>query len=88
MAATDDFAGFSQGLDSPYRHAAAVSPHDTNELSNVTRAIYVGVSGDVSLVTAEGETVLFKAAPVGVLRVRAKQVKSTSTTATNMLALW
>lgn len=88
MAATDDFASFSQGLDSPYRHAAAITPDDSTELTKVTRAIYVGVTGDVTLLTAEGEAVLFKAAPVGVLRVRARRVNATATTATNLVALW
>ena len=88
MAAVDDFAGFSQGVDGPYRHAAAITAHDTNEIANVTRGIYVGVSGDVKVTTVDGDTVTFKAVPVGVLPVRAKIVFNTGTTATNMLALW
>lgn len=88
-AATDDFAGFSQGLDSPYRNAAAITPHDTNELANVTRAIYVGGAGNIVLVTAAGNEVTLSGCLAGhVYRVRAKQVKSTSTTATNLIALW
>lgn len=52
-------------------------------------AIYVGVSGDISVVLAQnGKTVLFKAVPVGVLYVKAAKVNSSGTTATNMLACY
>ena len=88
MAATDSFVQYQTGLDSPYRHAVAITPHDSTELSFVSRAIYVGVAGDITLLTAEGETVLLKFAPVGVLRVRARRVNATATTATNLVALW
>ncbi|CAN5262320.1 hypothetical protein BH10PLA2_BH10PLA2_00550 [soil metagenome] len=88
-AATDDFAGASYGLVAPYKHAASISPDDTNELSNVTRAIYVGGNGNIVLITLAGETVPFIGVVVGTfLPVRARQVKLTSTTATNLIALW
>lgn len=67
---------------------AAVTPSDTAELSRWASCLYVGVAGDVKVVTIKGDTLTFKAAPVGILRVRAKQVFSTGTTATNILALW
>lgn len=53
----------------------------------VTRGIYVGVTGDINIVTDGGSTVLFSNVPVGVLPVRAKQVLSTSTTASSMVGL-
>jgi hypothetical protein len=88
-AATDDYAQFATGLDSPYRHAAAVTPSDTVDLTNVTRAVYVGGAGNVVLVTEQGETVTLTGATVGsVYRVCASRIKSTSTTATNLVALW
>jgi hypothetical protein len=88
-AAIDDYVQLSTGLDSPYRHAAAISTSDTVDLSNVTRGIYVGVGGNINLITANGETVLFKGALVGtILRVQASRVKATSTTATDLVALW
>lgn len=72
----------------PYTGAAAVTPHDTNTLTT-TRGLYVGVSGDVAVVTDDRATsVVFKAAPVGVLPVAVNQVLSTGTTATNILALY
>lgn len=89
MAATDDFSTFNTGLDSPYGHAAAVTPHDTNELSNVTRAIYVGGAGNLKVTTVNGEDVTFNSVPAGtVLRIRTKKVFSTGSTATNIVAIW
>ena len=51
--------------------------------------LYVGGAGDVAVVTSGGDAVTFSALPAGsFVPVRIKQVKSTATTATLMLALW
>lgn len=89
MAATDDFTAFNKGLKSPYTGGEAVTKHDTNELTKVCRALYIGGAGAVTLVTSDGTTLAFAALPVGtLLPVRAKQVKSTGTDATNIVALY
>lgn len=89
MAATDNFATFASGLDAPCSHAAAVTPDDNTDLSYTTRALFVGGAGNVNLVTAGGETVTFTGVTAGsVLPVRVARVKSTSTTATSIVALW
>jgi hypothetical protein len=70
--------------------AVAVTPHDTTVIpTGVTRALYIGVSGDVNVLMADGGTaVTFKSVPIGILPVRVQRVNSTSTTATNILALY
>lgn len=74
---------------SPAYDARAVTPSDTVMLANgICRSLYVGVTGDVVVLTAGGSTVTFKAAPVGILTVQCQRVNSTSTTATNILALY
>ena len=83
----DIYSSLANGLDSPYSHAAAITPHDSTDLSQTTLAIYVGVTGDVTAII-DGNAILFKAVPVGVLRIRCTRVNSTATTATNMVALW
>ncbi len=71
------------------RHAFAISPHNSNPLTRVTRAIYVGGAGDITLITEKGDEVLFKAVPVGtILPVRASIVKATGTGATFLLGLY
>ena len=76
----------------PYTGGQTVTPSDTvdgsTEFTKFARALWIGVAGDVTLITTEGTTLLFKAVPVGELRVQCKQVKATGTAATNMLALW
>lgn len=81
--------------DGPYDLAAAVTPHDTNELPFVTRGLYVGTTGNVAVVMAAdgsasgaGTAVTFVGVPAGaVLRVRCRKVMSTGTTASNIVAL-
>lgn len=87
MAATDAFASNAKGLDAPYDLAEAITPHDTNELAWVTRAIYVGGAGNITC-TVGKTNVTFTAVPVGtVLRVRSPKVLATGTTATNLVGL-
>jgi hypothetical protein len=90
MAARNDFSKHQIAVMTPATHAFAITPHDANELSNVTRAIYVGGAGDVTAVLMDDTAaVTFKAVPAGaVLSVRVKQVKATGTTATHLVGLW
>ena len=70
------------------RRAAAVTPSDSTILP-ATRGLYVGTTGNLSVVMAEDEaTVLFSNVPVGVFPVQVIRVMSTSTTASNIVALW
>ena len=51
--------------------------------------LYVGGAGNVAVVTAAGSEVTFSAVPAGsFLPVHIKQVKTTGTNATEILALW
>lgn len=75
-------------LNAPAKRAVSITPSDTVNLSDVTRGIYVGGAGDISLVIA-GTTVLFSGAAAGsVLPIHASRVNSTNTTATNLVALY
>lgn len=81
----------SQFLDNPNsaRFAGVVTPSDATVLV-VTRGLYIGGAGNVN-VTMEGDQadVLFSGVPAGtVLPIRVSKVKSTSTTATLIVALY
>ncbi len=55
----------------------------------LANAIYVGVAGDVVAVRDDDVAITFTAAPAGmVIPVKCKRINSTSTTATNMVALF
>jgi hypothetical protein len=86
MAAVDVTQG---GFGEPASNGEAVTPSDANELTYVSRGLYVGGAGDVTLILKGGQTLAFVGVPAGtVLPVRAKQVKSTGTTATSILSLY
>ncbi len=88
MAAEDDLFGGARGpLDGPARQSETVSPSDTVDLTTPSRGIYVGVTGNITVIMLNGTTQLFSNVPVGVLPVRVTRVKATGTTATNMVAL-
>lgn len=85
----DDFEADRVQLHSPAGGAAAITPNDSTDLSTVTRGIYVGGAGNIAADMMDGTAVTVSGALAGtVLPLRVKRVKSTNTTATNLLALY
>ena len=67
----------------------AVTPSDANMFSHVVRAIRIGVAGDVNVKFNDDTTVIYTGVLAGEYIYGAiKQVMSTSTTATNIVAIW
>jgi len=88
MPITDYVQLYTRAANGPYEHAAAVTPHDTNDLPFRTVALWVGGAGDLTFITMHGETVALAAVPAGtLLPVRADKVLDTGTTATLIVAL-
>ncbi|MEQ9146585.1 MAG: hypothetical protein RLO08_19720 [Parvibaculaceae bacterium] len=84
----DRFDTHTIGLESPATKAFAVTPSDVADLPETTRAIYVGVAGDLGLDMKEGGSVVFQNVAAGsVLAVRAHRVKATGTTADGIVGL-
>jgi hypothetical protein len=66
--------------------AVAVSPSDTGEIRAL--ALYVGTTGNLRVLTANGDDVTFPNVPSGfLLPLEVRRVYSTSTTASNIVAL-
>ena len=70
----------------------AITPHDTNALAHFTSHIYVGGAGDISVIpvgdtSASPTPVPFVGLTVGWHPIRVTRVW-TSTTATNIVAVW
>jgi hypothetical protein len=64
-----------------------VTPSDTTEI--YASALYVGGGGSLAVVTEGGDTVSFNGVQGGsMLVLRVRQVRATSTTATNIVRLW
>jgi hypothetical protein len=69
-------------------NANAITPSDTVNLTGGPVVLYIGVTGNISVLTAGGDTATFVDVQAGsVLPVRVKRVNSTGTTASSMLAL-
>lgn len=88
-AAIDQQSLMIEGLTSPADNAVAVTPSDTAPLTYVSRALYIGVAGNVAVTMQGGGNVTFVGIPAGtVLPIRATHVRSTSTTATSIVNLY
>lgn len=84
-----DKTGHPTLLDNPASGGEAVTPHDTTELTYVSRAIYVGGAGNVTALMQNGDVVLFTAVPAGtILPIRVKRINNTGTSASNMTSIY
>jgi len=72
----------------PAGNAAAITPSNTVDLDAVTRALYVGVTGDVKVDMIGGQAITFKNVPVCVLPIRVTRVYATGTDASEIIGLW
>ena len=86
----DAFTNHESGLDSPAKNAAAVTPNDSTDLTTAARGLYIGGAGNVVVdMVGTGSTITFTGVLAGtILPIRVTRVRSTSTTATNIVALW
>jgi len=65
-----------------YSFAAPITLHDTNNMSVMCRAIWVGAAGNLTAVMSNGDVVLFSGIVAGtLLPIRAIRVNVTGTTA-------
>ena len=86
----DMFKTHARSLTSPPEDAASITPGDAGcELSHVTRALYVGVSGDLALLMQGGATVVLRGVPSGsFLPLRVRQVLAAGTSADGIVGFW
>lgn len=85
---TDLFANTTPGLDAPASDGFAVTPNDSTDLLQTTRALFVGTTGNLALVLASGAALSFANVASGtVLPLRVRRIKATGTTATDIVGL-
>lgn len=79
----------ADSVSSPARNCVAIVPNDATDLLVVTKAIYVGTGGNIVLRTIEGAAdVTFANVPTGtVLPIRARAIRATGTTASQIVGL-
>jgi len=83
---TDNFQNYAASLRDPVRNAETVVPDDASDLSTVTRAIYVGLTGDIRATLVGGSDVTFRSLPVGWHPIRVQKIWATGTTASDIVA--
>lgn len=77
----------SANATAPAHGAVSVTPNDSTVLVT-TRSLFVGVSGNLAVQMADGQTITFANVPVGIFPIQVDKVLSTGTTATNIIALY
>lgn len=89
MVAINAHAGQIELLSSPYDNAVAITPSDTTDLTYVTRAVWCGASGNITVTMLGGETVTIHHSAHQLLPIRVIKVWETGTTNnTNLVAFW
>jgi hypothetical protein len=80
---------YESGVSGPAGNAFAITPNDDNEITAVTRAIYIGVEGDLRVTMLGGQTVTFVGLGAGILHaIRVIKVHATGTTATDIVGVY
>lgn len=84
----DRFSSHAQALDAPAGHGFSITPNDGADLTEVTRALYVGTSGAIAVTFASGAELVMANVPAGsILPMRLVRVRATGTTAGNLVGL-
>ncbi len=80
---------FTDSAIAPSQHCFEIVPHDTDLLPAVTKGLYVGTGGDIAVRTLRSDVdVIFRNVPSGyILDIRLSAVRSTGTTAADMIGL-
>lgn len=86
---TDKFKNTTDSLIASARDCFEIVPSNTAEIAKVTKAIYVGNGGDITVHAIDSVTdVTFTNVPTGtILPVRASHIRANGTTATGIIGL-
>jgi len=86
----DNFSTLGDSPSAPSTYALAVTPHDSNALTDIPKALYVGSAGNITMRGLNGAAdQIWKNVPAGaILPFRARYVRATGTTAADILALY
>lgn len=78
-----------QGSGEPAQSGYSISPSDSSYLPIAPRAIYIGVGGNLAVLTFSAEIIVFVAVNSGsILPIRPVKVYNTGTTAGALVALY
>lgn len=83
----DKTSFFSRELSDPFTGAEAVTPDDDTDLDILSRALWIGTEGDITVVLESGTEATFTDVR-GWFPGRVSRVKATGTTALNIVSVW
>jgi len=86
--AEDQHESFREGLESPANDWFEITPSDGTELAQIPRALYIGTGGDLVLADASGNDATFKVLTGQILPLRPTFVRSTGTTAEDIVGIF
>ncbi len=79
----------STSMIEPGDSAIAITPNNTQNLEHPTRGIYVGVTGNLRVLTIDNYDITFVNIAAGIIHpIRVLRVYSTGTTATDIVGVW
>jgi hypothetical protein len=86
----DPFSGTLDSVSSPATRALAVTPHDSNALGAIPKALYIGTGGTLVVRGLGGgaDAVFKNLAGGSILPLRAEFVRASGTTASDIVALY
>lgn len=85
----DKFENIRPALESPGEGILEVTPDDATDLGQVSRALYVGASGDIAVRMKDGSTGTLVGVSAGmILPLRVTRVLATGTTASSIIAVY
>lgn len=67
---------------------AYIAPADADNIEPQPRALYIGTTGNLSVIMADGSDLIFNNVPVGIFSIQCRRVKSTGTTASDIIGLY
>lgn len=68
---------YSHNVSSARKHIA-ITPHDTNEITNL-RSLYITIAGSLIIIDSEDREITYAAVPVGEFKFIPKIIKAAST---------
>jgi hypothetical protein len=85
---SDSFAHRPDSVEAPARNAFAITPHQTQAVSPLPKAVLVGAAGNVVLRAIDSSVDVTIAVVAGqILPIRAQFIRAAGTTATGLVGL-
>lgn len=83
----DPYENVASGMDSPANHAAAVTPNDSTDLTNTSRALLIATAGELKVTMKGGDEITLPVV-AGYNPIRVSRVWAAGKTCGDVFAIW